>query len=110
MALTLEAALVLPLSLSLVFSLIPPSTRLYQRIRTESALLSKAQRLSVDPSTLYAIAPLIGMPKGQQSAAALTSEEGGAVNQEVLMTSPKLVFCLVTALIDDARLLGLVDP
>ena len=110
MALTLEAALVLPLSLGLIFSVIPPSARLYHRIRTESSLLAKAQPLSVDPSSLYAIAPLIQNPQGRTSAALSPNEESGAIYQEVLMASPKLVFCLVTAAIDDCRLLGLVEP
>lgn len=110
MALTLEAALVLPLSLGLICSVIPPSARQYHRIRTESSLLSKAQPMSVDPSSLYAIAPLMALPQGRTATALSLYEESGAVCQEVLMASPKLVFCLVTAAIDDCRLLGLVEP
>ncbi len=110
MAMTLEAALVLPLSLSLIFSSIPPSVRLYQRIRTETRLLVQADSMSVDPPFIYAIAPLVQVPEGQSTVALQSGEERGAIAQEVLMTSPKLMFCLVTAVLDDLRLLGLVDP
>jgi hypothetical protein len=88
MALTLEAALVIPLSISLIFSLIPGSVREYRRTKTEATMLQKALRLSTDANSLYAFVPVSGMANN------------------VLMTSPKLMFCVVTAIIDDLTIMG----
>ena len=59
MALTLEAALVLPLSLSLIFSIMPLSDRLYRETGLEIRLARQENLLAVDPELLYALSPIL---------------------------------------------------
>lgn len=108
MALTLEAALVLPLSLSLVFSIVPPAARLYRQTIREAGHLKQAVRLASDPASLYALAPLAGSASASSGVSARAAD--GDQRSDVLMTSPKLMFCLVTAVIDDFKILGLSEP
>lgn len=113
MALTLEAALVLPLSISLIFSLIPRSTQTYRQAATEVISMKQAVRLSTDPPSLYVFVSinngLAGKTSGDLSAGT-TGDQSGKSRSDVLMTSPKLMFCLVTAIIDDLKMFGLAKP
>ena len=97
MALTLEAALVLPLSISLIFGLIPRSTQTYRQAASEVISMKQAVRLSTDPPSLYAF---VSVDNGL----------AGESRSDVLMTSPKLMFCLVKAIIDDLKMFGLAKP
>ncbi len=96
MAFTLEAALVLPLSISLLIGTIPPAINSYKQAAAEAMQLRQAARLTADPSALYLLTEIEPATVG--------------TNAEVLLTSPKLMFCLVTAVIDDFRIIGAGKP
>lgn len=104
MALTLEAALVLPLSISLVLSVIPAANQRYRQSVKEAMVMKQGVTMATDPEALYAFVP-ISQARVDPSAGTPSSSEDFAV----LMTSPKRMFCLVTAVIDDLELLGLAE-
>lgn len=109
MALTLEAALVFPLSISFIIGLVPPAVHDYRRIAGEAAALRQAARLAADPKSIYFLQPLSGSPPAGQAAdgAAPPGAAAGGAAGDVLLTSPKLMFALVTAVLDDLQILGL---
>ena len=111
MAFTLEAALVLPLSISMILSIVPQAAQTYRQTVKEADQLQQSVSLSVDPPSLYALVPVTRAdhPANDRSSTGLAIPRDSVIWPEVLMTSPKLMFCLVTAMIDDARLLGLSD-
>ncbi|NLC83611.1 MAG: hypothetical protein GX749_00840 [Ruminococcaceae bacterium] len=109
MAFTLEAALVLPLTISLILGTVPPAVNCYQQAVAAAGCFRQAARLTADPATLYLLAEVGAAPTGG-SAAAGNSGGSAAAGREVLLTSPKLMFCLITAVIDDLKILGLNKP
>ena len=110
MALTLEAALVLPLSLSLIFSIMPLSDRLYRETGLEIRLARQENLLAVDPELLYALSPIrFGDGESSDWSPVPMSDDAHAPD-EALMTSPKLMFSIVTAVIDSIRLLETGKP
>lgn len=105
MALTLEAALVLPLSISLILSVIPAANQRYRQSVKEAMVMKQGVLMTTDPGSLYAFAPIT-----DARVAPSTGTPSGTEDYSVLMTSPKRMFCLVTAVMDDLRLLGLAEP
>lgn len=101
MAFTLEAALVLPMTISLILGTVPPAINCYRQAVATAGCFRQAARLTADPATLYLLAEV---------SATATTDEPAAAGREVLLTSPKLMFCLITAVIDDIKILGLNKP
>jgi len=110
MALTLETALVLPLSLSLIFSILPASDRLYRATGREIRLARQENHLAVDPELLYALSPILLAEDGPPGILPATRSLNDSAPEEALLTSPKLMFSLVTAVIDSIRLLKAGAP
>lgn len=105
MALTLEAALVLPLSLSLILSVLPASDRLYRATGREIRLARQETHLAVDPEMLYALSPILPAENEPPALLPGAQRDSEAIPHEALMTSPKLMFSLVKAVEDSIRLL-----
>lgn len=114
MALTLEAALVFPLTISLVIGIVPPAIRSYRQIAAEASLCRQAARLTADPDSLYRLAPLSGAAgaggNGGSSGGSGGNNGSGAATATVLLTSPKQMLVLMTAILDDLEILGLAKP
>lgn len=111
MALTLEAVLVFPLAFSLILGLVPPAVRDYRRIARAATALRQGVRLNANPASLYQLAQIpANLIPDPDPGRAVSSPAAAGTNPDVLLTSPKLMFNLVTAVLDDLEILGLKQP
>jgi len=110
MAMTLETALVLPLSLNLIFSVLPASDRLYRTTGREIRMARQENLLNVDPKVLYALSPILLTEGEPPSMLSVTEKGADTAPDEALMTSPRLMFSCVTAVVDSIRLFKAETP